>query len=1011
MAKLVIGVLVILLIVFYGMKQLRRIDQKIRPKVKIIVAAILGIALIQIAIDHIEIAIITIVLLVGFLWFRSNKNKKSYKENYGTCKAKALNISESKVDEMLCQVVDQYPLSVTVKCNQKYDRTNMPYGRANAFLNLFGSSIYTETPLVFYVYNSNDAYELKEYGVLLTDQAIYISTEMKDAIRKTKRRQAQELTIPYSGLYEVNSSKDEIQLRHLLIERKTVKTSRLKQANTYLNLDSLEQFLRAIIKSNIPFSYCFETVVQDPDEALEKAEHDFSKMQRMETISCVSETVGVTANLNPMSEQFNELGNLMNASKGGGYAAEYGNATIDKLLGEKVINEAQNLDKKTGKQKKDGADRSVNGFEIQTKYYKSARETINSTFEKGEFKYYSKDGTPMQIEVPRDQYHDALQVMQKKIDNGDIIGIEPGTDARKYVRKGWFSYNEAQNIAIGGTIESLTVDILNGCITCTSVVGISAVITFSLALWQGASIEEAAQLSINTAVRIMGKSATVYLVTMQITRKRFRNYLSFLKHTDGTKSITNPLYAQNIENPLYAVGDKVANSIKNSKLAKSSVGNALGLNKVAGKQIISGGVTAVVMFGPDVVRAVSGKISRQQLVKNSTVTAAAASGGIVGQVLIPIPFVGAAIGGSATSFVAKKLLDDYIEDDAVKMFRILKEEFLECTMSCHLSQEEFQEVVAASIGHENLSDLLKQIFQSDDYHNFVKVAIMQPAITNIMARRKNLSDVEMETGLLEFAGLDNEKGVYAIKERCPNCGVAIEKNKKFCENCGTLISIAEIKPSKLPTEDIYQQPLAAKENDNPSKLVNVQKKKIVASLIVAVLVIISIVLWQSGAFDGKEKATVTESSQMTKSDMDHFNKTEDEQAITETEPNQNNLPSDIYGAVQDHYFYDAEAFNSEDFETYAESSSVYIKSIDEEKVVVEIATIRGTFEDIYYRSNSGNTDIYRYQSDAGDKYTYEIALMQNDSDKYPGHYKLIRTLYEGGIATDASEYYTDENDY
>ena len=63
--------------------------------------------------------------------------------------------------------------------------------------------------------------------------------------------------------------------------------------------------------------------------------------------------------------------------------------------------------------------------------------------------YIRSDGSGkmMQIEVPRDQYKDALIAMQKRIDSGQVPNVSPGESAKNYVRKGFFTYEQSFNIA------------------------------------------------------------------------------------------------------------------------------------------------------------------------------------------------------------------------------------------------------------------------------------------------------------------------------------------------------------------------------------------------------------------------------------------------------------------------------------------------------------------------------------------------------------------------------------
>ncbi|MEA3228146.1 MAG: hypothetical protein U9P38_03635 [Campylobacterota bacterium] len=96
---------------------------------------------------------------------------------------------------------------------------------------------------------------------------------------------------------------------------------------------------------------------------------------------------------------------------------------------------------------KDGADRIVNGQEIQTKYYETAKGTVNSTFKDGKYRYIGKDGKPMQLEVPSDQYDEAVSAMQERIKAGQVEGVTDPKQAKNLIRKGAITYKESKEIA------------------------------------------------------------------------------------------------------------------------------------------------------------------------------------------------------------------------------------------------------------------------------------------------------------------------------------------------------------------------------------------------------------------------------------------------------------------------------------------------------------------------------------------------------------------------------------
>lgn len=92
---------------------------------------------------------------------------------------------------------------------------------------------------------------------------------------------------------------------------------------------------------------------------------------------------------------------------------------------------------------KHGADRIVNGIEIQTKYYETPTATVNSAFENGQYKYIGSDNRPMQLEVPKDQYETAIKTMEIKIQEGRVAGVTDPAKAKDLIRSGELTYQES----------------------------------------------------------------------------------------------------------------------------------------------------------------------------------------------------------------------------------------------------------------------------------------------------------------------------------------------------------------------------------------------------------------------------------------------------------------------------------------------------------------------------------------------------------------------------------------
>ena len=112
------------------------------------------------------------------------------------------------------------------------------------------------------------------------------------------------------------------------------------------------------------------------------------------------------------------------SKQGHGYAAEDANALWDRMHGKTV--DKVGLDNSLN-----GPDRISNGVMIQTKYHADASKSVASAFENGKYRYGS-----MKLEVPRDQYDDAIRLMRNRIANGEVPGVTDPKMAEQIVIKG-----------------------------------------------------------------------------------------------------------------------------------------------------------------------------------------------------------------------------------------------------------------------------------------------------------------------------------------------------------------------------------------------------------------------------------------------------------------------------------------------------------------------------------------------------------------------------------------------
>lgn len=569
--------------------------------------------------------------------------------------------------------------------------TDFPYGRVNAFLNYFGLDGNEE----IYYYSalpSLDEDEIREYGIAVTLTGIYISYQ-KD------KKHPKLIEIPFAGLHSITENETgQLVVNNIVRYGSGYKIKRLSQANTTVSLEALHNSIATVSKGNLSVGLFKGEIEADEDEKeiteeyarknVQDAQQQFNEHINLEAFERSSANAGTMAGGVRRQEMYQENGYRMNQTQAHGNAAEYASRTFDRMMGKNV--KSQELDA-SGRQAKGGADKIINGKQrIQIKFGKDSKATYRMAFKDSE-QNYIKDN--QKIEVPREQYNEVRDLLQKDIDAGKIDGIEPGTPAEDYLVRSHFRYIDSCRFAAAGNIESISLDLVSGVITAVPGATITGIIVFASAVWSGVDIKEAAKAGLKASGKAVAKSAIIYTVTMQASREYLWKFVP-----NNPKKIME----KNRINPLFTASEKAAQKIKDSSMAKSNLGKKIKLDKINGQKVVSGTVTVAVVFGPDVCRACMGKISAKQLAKNASIgvvgMAGASVGGALGSGAGPIgTAIGSMVGGSVAGAAAKTVADRVVEDDAVKLFRIMKEEFLDIVMTSYLTQKEFDEVAKNTI--------------------------------------------------------------------------------------------------------------------------------------------------------------------------------------------------------------------------------------------------------------------------------------------------------------------------
>lgn len=477
-------------------------------------------------------------------------------------------------------------------------------------------------------------------------------------------------------------------------------------------------------------------------------------------------TVAAAATINSNGEVFVEQRAAVNNPAGHGELVEEANSIIDRLQG----HQAEILGRDNAK---NGPDRSVDGVLIQTKYYKTARGSLEACFDSSshQYRYLTEDRTPMQLEVPKDQYQQVLRGFEKKISQGKVPGVSDPKDAEKIVRKGKLTYDQAVNLAKPGTAESLKYDAVTGAVTCSCAFGLSFLATTFMAYRETRDITGAVQAGIAAGVQVFGLSFAQHMVVSQLSRTGLSNAL--MAPSQAVVGKLGFKASATIVNGLRALTGKTAISgaAASKQLAKMLRGNA-----------VSAAVTLAVFSVPETYKLFQGKASGAQYAQNMACLATSVAGGIAGATAAGIaaakvgavagtavsPGVGTIVGlaggmvGGTVGTVAAGVVGGILfEGDSASFGR-----YFNATVSCMaveylLDGREMDELLAVLDGvkPEEFKALMEETLPSQFQEAKVR-AFLVPMFDEIVSRRERFAlptSRQISEALVEFEQDAEEK--------------------------------------------------------------------------------------------------------------------------------------------------------------------------------------------------------------------------------------------------------------
>lgn len=698
------------------------------PSAKISIGVIIffiGLLILWYTIDFLGIVILILVFGIGVYILSISTDKKEEQEIIRWKKHKFQNF-------------DSFTFSKIIEnsCNSdfiRYKNGDIPYNRMIYFTS--GSTENNDSdrvfPIYYHAYGSKKSVNFEEHGFLVTTAEIIVKKyKLSD---KKDGNDTLELFIPFHNIYKVNmDSKDNVIVyyadkttKHITLLTKEESTLIFQIINIAINSGWTSIVRNNITDNNYENNEQLEKIEKTTDFVKNKLDVNL-KMQLFTEM--MTDSIILKDGLQEITS--NQINDRFGDGQGHGHVGEQAGNVLDRFK----LKNAQPLG---NSHEENGADRIVNGQLIQTKYCTTAGKSISQCFKNGQAKYITSNGNMMKIEVPRDQYSKAVKLMEKRISNGEVPNETNPNNAYKYVKKGALTYEQA-NIATKSIFErNSTIQVRdakgnvlrdnNGNI-------ITRTVTFQEKLLISAGLDFATGVSIAFPTSVVS-SVWVYCNNRWrgiSNNEALKNSLIALIKPIMFSGFTYMLSSQFVRSPL---GNTIAKSLY-GEIGKKST-NAM----LKGSMLT---ITTIITVGPDLTRALRGRISWGQLIKNTAVTGGGIAAGMALGSFVPI--VGTVAGGVFGGFIAKKIADTFLEDDAILMLQIAKEEFIDTILMSGLTKEEFEDSLNKTFLHKNFGVFLQEMYSTgDDARKFVRTTF-----TNLINEYYNNRELPTEEEIIDL---------------------------------------------------------------------------------------------------------------------------------------------------------------------------------------------------------------------------------------------------------------------
>ncbi len=263
-------------------------------------------------------------------------------------------------------------------------------------------------------------------------------------------------------------------------------------------------------------------------------------------------------------------------------------------------------------------------------------------------------------------------------------------------------------------------------VTAASAFGVAATITLATSLWNGDDFDEAMKLATYSGLKVGGTAFVTSVLAAQLSKAELNS--AMVSSSEAIVSMMGPKASAMLVNAFRSGAKPIYGAAAMKSAAKLLRGN-----------IITSGVTFVVMSSADIINIFQGKISGKQLFKNMVNTASTIGGGTggwmagaaAGSIILPGAgtiiggVAGSMIGGAAAGKVSSGIMNGFIEDDANEMINIIQDVFVEVANEYLLNNKE-TEKATDKLKDKLDGNTLKEMYSRGSKKDFaIKIAKQQ----------------------------------------------------------------------------------------------------------------------------------------------------------------------------------------------------------------------------------------------------------------------------------------------